>query len=126
MDGAKPVNTPLATKDHLQLNDGSPSTDPTTYRRVIGALQYLSLTRPDISFPVNKLAQFLHQPTNLHWIATKRILRYLKGTPHHGILLQRSNTLNLHGFSDANWEGDKDTRVSTSAYLIFLGNCPIS
>ena len=56
MDGAKPVNTPLATKDQLQLNDGSPSTDPTAYRRVIGALQYLSRTRPDISFPVNKLA----------------------------------------------------------------------
>jgi histone deacetylase 1/2 len=126
MDGAKTVKTPLATKDCLQLNDGSSSVDPTAYRRVIGALQYLSLTRPDISFPVNKLAQFLQKPSQLHWIAAKRVLRYLKGTLHHGILLKRTNDLTLQGFSDADWVGDKDTRVSTSAYLIFLGDCPIS
>jgi histone deacetylase 1/2 len=126
MDGAKTVKTPLATKDCLQLNDGSSSVNPTAYRCVIGALQYLSLSRPDISFPVNKLAQFLQKPSQLHWIAAKRVLRYLKGTLHHGILLKRTNDLTLQGFSDADWAGDKDTRVSTSAYLIFLGDCPIS
>lgn len=107
MDGAKAVTTPLATKEVLQLHDGSPPADPTEYHRLIVALQYLSLTRPDIAFSVNKLAQFMHQLSLVHWTATKCVLCYLKGTFNHGIFL-------------------RDTRCSTSAYFIFLGDCPIS
>lgn len=109
MDSAKAVMTPLATKDSLQLHDGSSPTDPTEYRRVIGALQYPSFTRPDIAFPVNKLAQFMHKPSQLHWTTAKRGLRYLKCTLNHGILLKRTGNLTLQGFSDADWAGDKDT-----------------
>lgn len=126
VDGAKTIMTPLATKDLLQLHDGSSPVDLTEYRRVIGALQYLSLTWPGIAFPVNKLAQFMYKPSQLRWTAAKRILRYLKGTLNHGIFLKRIENLTLQGFSDVDWAGDKDTRSSTSAYLIFLGDCPIS
>lgn len=126
VDGAKTIMTPLATKDLLQLHDGSSPVDPTEYRRVIGALQYLSLTWPGIAFPVNKLAQFMYKPSQLRWTTAKRILRYLKGTLNDGIFLKRIENLTLQGFSDADWAGDKDTRSSTSAYLIFLGDCRIS
>ena len=66
MDGAKDVTTPLSTSVSLQLANGLPSVDSTEYRKVIGALQYLSLTQPDISFAVNKLSQFMHCPTQTH------------------------------------------------------------
>jgi len=126
MDGAKDVTTPLYTSVSLKLADGSSSVDSTEYRRVIGALQYLSLTRPDISFTVNKLSQFMHSPTQTHWTATKRLLRYLKNTIFHGINIRKTSSPALTCFSDADWAGSLDDRKSTSAYLLFLGHTPIS
>ncbi|MCI23816.1 hypothetical protein A2U01_0044998, partial [Trifolium medium] len=66
MEGAKPSLTPLSSTATLQLNDGTSSTDATEYRRIIGGLQYLNLTRPDLSYSINKLSQFMHKPTSLH------------------------------------------------------------
>ena len=77
MSGAKDVSTPLSTTQSLQLIDGTTTVDSSEFRRIIGCLQYLSLTRLDISFAVNKLSQFMHKPTN-HWTTTKRLLRYFK------------------------------------------------
>ena len=69
----------------------------------------------------------MHCPTDLHWSATKRILRYLAGSLSHGIHIRRWGTpLALHGFSDADWAGDVDDFVSTNAYVIYLGGSPIS
>jgi len=101
MEGAKPSPTPLSTTAALQLHDGTPSTDAIEYRKIIGALQYLNLTRLDISFAINKLAQFMHKPTTQHLQHLKRILRYLKSTINHGILLQPSSSCNLVAYSDA-------------------------
>ena len=126
MDGAKDVTTPLSTSAPLKLADGSSPVNPTEYRSMIGALQYLSLTRPDISFAVNKLSQFMHSPTQNHWTATKRLLRYLKNTIFHGINIHETSNTTLTCFSDADWAGSLDDRKSTSAYLIFLGSTPIS
>ncbi|KAF5443514.1 hypothetical protein F2P56_036064 [Juglans regia] len=126
MDGAKDVTTPLSTSVPLKLSDGSSSVDSTEYRRVIGALQYLSLTQPDISFAVNKLSQFMHCPTQTHWTATKRLLRYLKNTIFHGINISKTSSPVLTCFSDVDWAGSLDDRKSTSAYLILLGSTPIS
>ncbi|KAI3675722.1 hypothetical protein L1987_85314 [Smallanthus sonchifolius] len=73
MDGAKDVTTPLSTSDPLCANDPSPSVDATPYRKLIGSLQYLAFTRPDISFAINKLSQFMHNPRQAHWQALKRV-----------------------------------------------------
>ena len=78
IEGARPIHTPLSTKPTLQLNDGHPPADQKQYRSVIGALQYLAITRPNIIFVVNKFAQFMHKPSQLHWISAKQVLRYLK------------------------------------------------
>ena len=66
MEGARPIHTLMSTKPTLQLNDGHPLADQKQYRSVIGALQYLAINRQDIVFAVNKLAQFMHQPSQLH------------------------------------------------------------
>jgi hypothetical protein len=126
MVGAKDVSTPLSTSTSLKLVDGIASFDSTEFRRVIGSLQYLSLTRLDISFAVNKLSQFMHKPTTTHRTAVKRLLHYLKQTIFHDIHLQKDTPWHLTTYSDADRVGNVDHRTSTSAYISFLGHNPIS
>ncbi|XP_059070464.1 uncharacterized mitochondrial protein AtMg00810-like [Cryptomeria japonica] len=121
MDGAKPVRTPICSQEKLSKFTGSAFSDPTLYRSVVGALQYLTLTRPDITFAVNKVCQFMQQPTDDHWNAVKRILQYLKETLSYGLQLSKSSPLTLNAFSDSDWAGCPDDRRSTSGYCIFLG-----
>jgi len=73
MTKAKPINCPMAFSTHLSAHEGDLFYDPTLFRSTVGVLQYLCITRPDISFCVNKLAQFMHNPTDLHWQAVKRL-----------------------------------------------------
>ncbi|XP_057423759.1 uncharacterized mitochondrial protein AtMg00810-like [Lotus japonicus] len=91
---------------------------------IVGALQYATLTRPEISFAVNKVCQFLSQPLEDHWKAVKRILRYLKATIHHGLHLKPcslTSPVPLLAFCDADWGSDPDDRRSTSGSCVFFG-----
>lgn len=126
MDNAKPVTTPMSSSDHLTAKSGSLLTDPTQYRPTIGSLQYLRLTRPDISFAVNRLSQFMHRPTTAHWEAAKRVLRYLAAMITYGIFFSAKTPLTLHAYSDVDWGGDRDDYTYTSAYIVYLGKQPIS
>lgn len=123
---ARPVSTPMAPHSKLSIISGSPLSNPTEYRMVIGNLQYLAFTRPDIAYAVNKLSQYMHASTDDHWQAAKRVLRYLAGTVSHGIFLRKDSPFMLHAFSDANWTGDMDDYVSTNAYIIYLGSTSMS
>jgi histone deacetylase 1/2 len=128
MDKAKSVDTPLAVSEKLRLTDGTKLgvEDATRYRSVVGALQYLTLTRPDISFPVNKVCQYLHAPTTAHWSAVKRILRYVQGTKDYGLKIKKSKSTMVSAFSDADWAGCLDDRRSTGGFAVFLGDNLIS
>lgn len=126
MFDAKIVSTPMQTTPKLRLRDGPILSDASQYRSIVGSLQYLAFTRPDISFAVSKLSQFMHQPTECHWQAVKRVLRYLAGTPNHGVFIKAGSPLTLHAFTDADWAGDTDDYVSTNAYVIYLGSTPVS
>ena len=123
---AKIVSMLMATTPKLTLHDGPKMSDAFQYRFVVGSLQYMAFTRPEISFAVNCLSQFMHQPTDTHWQAAKRVLRYLTGTTSHGIYMRVASPLLLHGFTYANWGGDGDDYVSTNAYIIYLGSTPVS
>nr|KAJ0192857.1 hypothetical protein LSAT_V11C800429780 [Lactuca sativa] len=92
MDGAKEIGIPSSYSVVLSPMDESLHVDPTSYRRLVGSLQYLAFTRPNVSFAMNKLSQFMYLPTQTHWKTLKRVLRYLKGTIHHGLFLNRSST----------------------------------
>ncbi|KAK9072095.1 hypothetical protein SSX86_008527 [Deinandra increscens subsp. villosa] len=126
MSDCKSISTPITCSDPLTTKGGTPYSSPTQYRALVGALQYLSLTRPDVAFTVNRLSQFMHAPTSLHWQALKRLLRYLQGTSTHGILIRKHSPLHLHAFTDADWAGDKDNYRSTTGYIVYLGSNPIS
>lgn len=127
MDGAKPVSTPFATTTVLSKNTvPNHEVDSTLYRRLVGALQYLTWTRPDISFSVNKLSQFMQSPTAHHWDALKRLLRYLKSTYDYGVMIKPQSRFVFHAYSDANWAGDPTDRHSTTGYVVYFGDIPIS
>ncbi|KAJ1699274.1 hypothetical protein LUZ63_007786 [Rhynchospora breviuscula] len=121
MVGVKPCQTPLQAGVQLSKFDGQPLSDPLLYRTIVGMLQYATLTRPDLTFAVNKVSQFFAQPTDSHWQAVKRILRYLKGTIHMGLHFKPSSQLDLQVFCDADWAGCPDDRRSTTGFVVFLG-----
>ncbi|XP_048425266.1 uncharacterized protein LOC125470350 [Pyrus x bretschneideri] len=109
----------------LSAYDGEPYNSPDLYRSVVGALQYLTITRPNLSYAVNQVCQFMHFPKNTHWTAVKRILHYVKATYKHG-LLYKPGTAHLTAFLDADYAGNPDTRHSTGGFCIYLGSnlCP--
>lgn len=116
----------MATSPKLTLYSGTPLPDPKKYRTIVGSLQYLAFTRPDLSYVVNRLSQFMNSPTTDHWNAVKRVLRYLAGTVNHGIFLRRGTNLSLHAYSDADWAGNSDDYISTNGYVVYLGQHPVS
>ncbi|KAF3643023.1 hypothetical protein FXO38_06927 [Capsicum annuum] len=104
-----------------QLHDGAEPSDATRYRRVLGKLQYLSFTCPDISFSVNKLSQFMHSQCEVYWKELKRVLRYLQGTLQFSLHIQRGNDFSLHMYSDADWARVLSDRASNSGYILLFG-----
>jgi hypothetical protein len=126
MAACKPITSPMSSSTNLSQFDGAAFSDPSLYRSVVGSLQYLSLTRPDVSFAVNKVCQYMHRPTVTHWSAVKRILRYLKHTIALGFLIRRQSSPTLHAFSNSDWAGCPDDRRSTSGFCVFLGSNLVS
>nr|XP_028960004.1 uncharacterized protein LOC108174058 [Malus domestica] len=125
LQDCKPYATPCLPYHRLLTDDGKPYHNPEQYRSIVGALQYLTFTRPDIAFSVNQACQFMHNPMESHVIAVKRIIRYLKGSSSLGIQFT-PGSLHLQSYSDADWAGDPNDRRSTSGFVIFLGSNPIS
>ena len=97
MINAKSCPTPMCLGNKFSFHDSEAFPHPSLYRSTIGALQYLTLTRPDLDFSVNKLSQFLKEPTVAHWNACERILRYIKGTLSFGLLFRPAQLLNTRG-----------------------------
>jgi hypothetical protein len=112
MSNCKSVSTPLTPFDKLMTNDGVAlgPRDVTEYRSIVGALQYLTLTRPGLSYSVNKVCQFLHSPRTVHWEAVKRILRYVKGTLNLGLQIVKSRSTVVSTFANADWTGCPNDR----------------
>ncbi|KAK6122039.1 hypothetical protein DH2020_044210 [Rehmannia glutinosa] len=121
MTDCKASPSPFCSGQKLSLGDSPPFSHPSIYRSTIGSLQYLTMTRPDIAYAVHKLSQFLHAPTENHWVACKKVLRYLKGSKSLGIQFTTSPRMNLEAFVDADWASSCDDRKSIGGYCVFLG-----
>lgn len=124
----KPVSTLMINTKKLSEKGGESlsATEASKYHSVVGALQYLTLTRPNIAYLVNKVCQYLHSPTTDHWTAVKRILRFLKSTTTVGLTIRKSCSNLVSAFSDADWAGCIDDHRSTGGFVVFFGSNLIS
>ncbi|KAF5443290.1 hypothetical protein F2P56_035858 [Juglans regia] len=118
MTDYKPVVTPMTSKSK-DLGTSPAFSDPKLYCSLVGALQYLTLTFPDLAFSVNLVAQYMHNPSQAHFQMVKRILRYVHGTSNLGFYLFANSTLDLYIFVDADGAGCRETRRSTTGFALF-------
>ncbi|XP_020094169.1 uncharacterized protein LOC109714134 [Ananas comosus] len=118
---SKPVSTHLSPTSRLSSHEGRLLENPYIYCQIVGALQYLIFTRPDVSYAVKSVAQYLHAPRELHMQAVKHILRCIRGTLSYCFPISHCDNPSFVAFADADWAGCSDTRRSTSGYCIFLG-----
>ncbi|XP_058219670.1 uncharacterized mitochondrial protein AtMg00810-like [Rhododendron vialii] len=121
----KPCISPSVIKPTSSSVSSAPFAFLVLFRSIVGALQYLTITRPDLAFAVNQAYQHMHFPTVGDFAAVKRLLRYLKGTIDHGLIYQPSS-FELHAFSDSDWGGDCSALKSSSSYCVYLGDNLIS
>uniref|UniRef100_A0A2N9HZT1 Tf2-1-like SH3-like domain-containing protein n=1 Tax=Fagus sylvatica TaxID=28930 RepID=A0A2N9HZT1_FAGSY len=112
----KIVDTPIELNAHLTPSSGELLPDPTLYWQLVGSLVYLTVTRPDISYAVHQVSQFMFAPRLTHYAAVLRILRYLKGTLFHGLHFFAQSPLILRAYSDANWNLGVSTSSATPIY----------
>ncbi|XP_074267439.1 uncharacterized protein LOC141590780 [Silene latifolia] len=126
MSSCNPSTTPVDVGSKLDAAAGPLISDPSLYRSLAGALQYLTITRPDIAYAVQQVCLFMHAPKEPHLHFLKRLLRYVKGTLAHGLTLSQSRSLSITAYSDADWSGCPNSRRSTSGYCVFLGDNIVS
>eukprot|EP00253_Pinus_taeda_P025809 PITA_25809 len=122
MQDCKPATTPMEPGLKLSAQSSSPPVDETLFRQLVGSLIYLTATRPDISFAVSYISRFMSAPKADHWIAAKRVLRYVRGTSDYGLLYTRTSDPILSGYTDSDWAGSVDDRKSTAGYVFSLGS----
>ncbi|KAG8487350.1 hypothetical protein CXB51_021006 [Gossypium anomalum] len=126
MTGATATPTPMVTTPKLTTLDSSPPfTDVHLYRSTVGMLQYLCITRPELSFCVNKLSQYMNLPSETHWRAVKRVLRYLVGTVDYGLCFSKGQP-EVVCYSDADWASSMEDCRFTTGYVVYLGPNPVA
>ncbi|KAL5724118.1 hypothetical protein ACHQM5_007419 [Ranunculus cassubicifolius] len=126
MENCNAVGTPAEVGVKLMKTSGGQLVDSTLYKQIVGSLMYLTTTRPDIMYAVSLISRYMDCPTAMHLHAAKRILRYLQGTKHFGILYQRGTKAELVGYTDSDYAGDPDDRKRTSGYVFMLGEAVVS
>lgn len=117
----QPIDTPIEQNHGLTLLSSKTPTNKERYQRLVGKLIYLSHTRPDIAYAVSVVSRFMHAPNEDHMRAATRILRYLKSSPGKGLFFAKTGSLEVEGYTDADWAGDKSDGKSTSGYFMFVG-----
>ena len=124
--GSKPIDTSMEVNHKLAVATGASLHDAMQYRRLVGRLIYLTITRPELSYAVHILSQFMKEPKEDHLEAARRVLRYLKGHPGQGILLQSDSNLQVSAYCNSDWGAYPLTRRSLTGFLVTLGGSPIS
>ncbi|KAG2813323.1 hypothetical protein PC112_g14782 [Phytophthora cactorum] len=126
MDECKAVVSPVDMSTRLVSSDAATKVNA-PFREAVGALMHLmTATRPDIAYAVGYVSRFMENPQEEHWVAVKRIFRYLQGTKTHGICFKSGDNIDFRGYSDADWAGDLADRKSTSGYTFMLMGAPVS
>jgi len=118
--GCHPADTPMEFNCKLGNFDNQVPVDKEQYQRLVGKLIYLSHTRPDISFAVSVVSQFMQAPYEEHMKSVNRILRYLKTTPGKGLMFRKTDRKTIEAYTDSNWAGSVVDRKSTLGYCTFV------
>ena len=126
LQDGRSVDTPLEVNVKYRRDEGEFLPDPSLYRRLVGSLNYLTITRPDISFVVQQVSQFMQAPRHLHLAGVRCIVRYLQGTPTRGLFFPVDSPIHLVAYSDVDWAGCSDTRRSITGWCMFIGNSLVS
>src|SRR4030042_386896 len=118
--GCKPSSVPIEQNHRISFEEESAKVDKGQYQRLVGKLIYLAHTRPDLSYAVSVVSQFMHDPRVRHMQAVNNVLQYLKATPGRGILFKRGGSLTIEAYTDADYAGSLSDRRSTTGYCTFL------
>ena len=122
MLGSKPTNVPIDFNHKTDMSTKGKKVDKKRYQKLVGKLIYLSHTRPDISFSVGLVSQFMHDPMEEHLKVVYQILRYLKKNPGCGLMFKKGGrNLTIEAHTDADWAGSIIDRRSTSGWCAFVG-----
>lgn len=126
MTDANHVLIPIELGTKLMLDIQTPLVDPTLYRQLVGSLNYLTLTRPNIAYSVRLVSRFMSKPQQTHFKVAIRILRYIIGTINVRLFYDANSNFTLKGFTDSNLGGDPNDGKSTCGYCFFVGSGAIS
>ena len=129
MADCKPVSTPTDPNTKLEPTAATEATTSEPFTQAVGSIMYAMVaTRPDLAFAVGAVCAHMHNPSDAHWIAVKRILRYLKATAHLGLKFQANNNNNIEirGYCDSDYAGDSTTSKSTTGYVFTCANAAIT
>ncbi|XP_057720192.1 uncharacterized mitochondrial protein AtMg00810-like [Arachis stenosperma] len=122
----KPTALQMEPNLKLSSTDSTSLSDSSLYQRLVDRLIYLTISRPEITYAVNTLSQFLKSPSSSHMDALHHILRYLKGSPGQGLFFSANSNIRLMAYADSDWVGCPDTRRSVTGYYTFIDNSLIS
>ena len=120
------VHNPVVPGFKLTKDEEGVAADSTVYKQIVGSLMYLTATRPDLMFSVSLISRYMERPTDSHFQAAKRILRYIKGTIVFGIFYKKGGKAELVGYSDSDYAGDQNDRKSTSGYAFLMTSGAVS
>ena len=126
MTECKSVATPLDRNLKLDANSSTTECEPTHYRQLVSSLIYLTITRPNLSYPVVLLCQFMQTPRYIHMDCVMLVLQYVCGMMDYDILYKSATPIQLKGYTDADWAGYKADQRSTSGFVCSLGSGAIS
>jgi hypothetical protein len=126
MDQCNPVKNPVVPGHKLSKDEDGERVDSTLYKKIVGSLMYLTVTRPDITFIVSLISRYMEHPTAMHLQATKRVLRYVKGTVIFGVFYKKEGNQELLGYTDSDYAGDQNDRNNTSGYVFLMSSGVVS
>jgi hypothetical protein len=126
MVGCKPIFVPLNQNGKLSADVGEVLEDATMYRKIVGSLIYMTITRLDLNYTVGLESQFLQLPQKPHLDGVRHTLRYVSATTDYGLFYEASTKLQVHGYTDADWAGRISDRRSTSGFMFSFGSAAVT
>lgn len=129
MSSCNAVANPMEVNQKLDRDESGEPVNETAFKQIIGSLRYLCNSIPELSFGVGLISRFMSSPKRSHMLAAKRVLRYIQGTPDHGVLFpfgKQDSEARIVGFADSDYGGDPVERKSTSGYIFLLNKAPVS